>query len=74
MHTLEAKQDGAELSKARALRVYNFLKSEWGIEADSLVTGAGASQPVTLNRNEQYLNRRVDINIKGNIKKRETTK
>ena len=58
----------AELSKERATAVYNFIKSEWGIKADSLVTGAGASEPVTLNRDEQYLNRRVDVNIKGNYK------
>ena len=62
----------AELSRERALTVYNYLKSQWGIEADSLVSGAGASEPVTLKLEEQYLNRRVDINIKGNIRKIET--
>ncbi|HAK46859.1 MAG TPA: hypothetical protein DCO79_13200 [Spirochaeta sp.] len=63
----------AELSKERALKVYSFLKTGWGIEADSFVTGAGASEPVSLKRDEQHLNRRVDINIKGNLKKIETT-
>lgn len=63
----------SELSKERAINVFNFLKSEWGIEADSIISGAGASEPVSLKRNEQHLNRRVDINIKGNIKKREQT-
>ena len=61
----------AELSRDRAVNVYNFLKSEWGIEADSVISGAGASEPVTLKRDEQYLNRRVDINIKGNLSKKQ---
>ena len=59
----------AELSNERALTVYKYLKTAWGIEADSLVTGAGASEPVTLEIEEQHLNRRVDINIRGNLKK-----
>lgn len=58
----------AELSEERALMVFNFLKSEWGIDADSLITGAGSSEPLTLDKNEQYLNRRVDINIRGKVK------
>ncbi|MDC7227211.1 MAG: OmpA family protein [Spirochaetales bacterium] len=61
----------AELSRDRALNVYSFLKSDWNIEADSFVSGAGAAEPVSLRRDEQHLNRRVDINIKGNLKLKE---
>ncbi len=57
----------AELSKERAMNVYNFLKTRWGIEAESIITGAGASEPITLKRKEQHLNRRVDIKVDGLI-------
>ncbi len=59
----------AELSRERAVNVYNFLETEWGIEADSMITGVGSSEPATLERNQQHLNRRVDIEVKGKIKK-----
>ncbi len=57
----------AELSKERAMNVYNFLKNRWGIEAESIITGAGASEPITLERKQQHLNRRVDIQVDGLI-------
>ncbi|MBI9107492.1 MAG: OmpA family protein [Spirochaetales bacterium] len=60
----------AELSSDRALNVTTFLRKRWGIEANYITSGAGASEPVSLARDEQHLNRRVDIAIKGSIRKK----
>ena len=57
----------AELSRERAENVDIFLETRWGLESESSVAGAGASEPVTLKKDEQYLNRRVDINVIGSI-------
>lgn len=63
----------ADLSRERAFNVTDYLRSRWGIEADYTTSGAGASEPVSLKRDEQHLNRRVDIEIKGSIKKKIVT-
>jgi outer membrane protein OmpA-like peptidoglycan-associated protein len=69
--TEEGRED---LSRERALNVTNFLRNKWGIEADYTTSGAGASEPVSLAQDEQHLNRRVDIDIKGNIRNKIVTK
>lgn len=58
----------AELSRERADNVHIYLKNRWGIEAESVITGAGASEPYTLDKEKQFLNRRVDVNLVGDIK------
>jgi len=63
----------AELSRERASEVTAFLRTKWGIEADYMTSGAGASEPVTLKRDEQHLNRRVEIEIKGSIRNKITS-
>jgi outer membrane protein OmpA-like peptidoglycan-associated protein len=57
----------AELSRERASNTYNYLLSIWNGEASAEVRGAGASKPVTVDREKQYLNRRVYLELKGTI-------
>ena len=58
-------EEGRErLSKERAYNVLNYLKKEgWKPEIEPVIKWYGGERPVTLNENEIYKNRRVEINV-----------
>lgn len=53
-----------EISRGRARNVFQFLRREgWEPEAEPTVAWEASTDPVTLDREEQQLNRRVEIEI-----------
>jgi outer membrane protein OmpA-like peptidoglycan-associated protein len=53
-----------EISRGRAQNVFQFLRREgWEPEAEPTVAWEASTDPVTLDREEQQLNRRVEIEI-----------
>ena len=58
----------AELSRERADNVSRYILSRTSIKPDISIEGAGASEPVTLDRGQQKLNRRADISFEGTMK------
>lgn len=55
-----------EISRGRAENVFQFLRAQgWQPAAEATVAWEGSTDPVTRDRDEQRLNRRVEIEIAG---------